>query len=70
MFMNTATCFVSAVCRGAGLLLVVLAAAGTAFASEPKGVPEIDPSAATSALTLLVGGALLLTDRLCRAPKE
>jgi len=28
------------------------------------GVPEIDPSAAMGAITLLVGGALVLTDRI------
>ncbi len=29
-----------------------------------RAVPEIDPGSATSALSLLVGGALLLTHRL------
>ena len=47
----------------AGYLLVFGACAGTASA---RPVPEIDPGSASSALGLLVGGALLLKDRLWR----
>jgi hypothetical protein len=32
-------------------------------------VPEINPTAAMSALTILVGGTLILTDRLRRRPR-
>jgi hypothetical protein len=44
------------------LMLVWSALACPAFAVS-RGTPEIDPGAMTSALTLLVGGVLLLTDR-------
>jgi hypothetical protein len=47
--------------RACGLLLVWSAVASPAFAFQR--IPEIDPGAMTSALTLLVGGVLLLTDR-------
>jgi hypothetical protein len=49
--------------KTAGFLLVFAAFSGTAAA---RGVPEIDPGTASSALTLLVGGLLLLTDRFRR----
>jgi hypothetical protein len=49
--------------KTAGFLLVFAAFGSTAFA---RGTPEIDPGTATSALTLLVGGMLLLTDRIRR----
>lgn len=54
--------------RACGLALVVVAFAGTAMAvpGDPMGVPEIDPSSAVGALTLLSGGVLLLTDRFRR----
>jgi len=52
------------------LLLVLTAVAGVAFAGDPidgaHGVPEIDAGSLASALTLLSGGVLLLTDRLRR----
>lgn len=59
----------SLLCRGAwkvaGLALVVAAMCGTAEAgaSPPKAVPEIDPSSILSAVTLLSGGLMILTDR-------
>src|SRR5437879_5425811 len=46
-----------------GLALVWSASSSWAFA---RGVPEIDPGSAASALTLLVGGALLLKPRWWR----
>jgi len=46
-----------------GLALVWSASSSWAFA---RGVPEIDPGSATSALTLLVGGLLLLKPRWWR----
>lgn len=42
------------------LPVVVLALAGTASANVPPQVPEIDPSMAGGALTLLIGGVLML----------
>jgi len=50
--------------KALGLLLVFAAFAGTAAARQ--GLPEIDPGSAPSALTLLVGGTLLLVDRFRR----
>ncbi len=50
----------------AGLLMVLTACAGTAAAVDLPAVPEIDPGSMTSAVTLLVGGLLLLGDRLRR----
>ena len=45
-----------------GLLLVLTACAATALGRDGS-VPEIDPASASSALTLLVGGLLMLTGR-------
>ena len=45
-----------------GLLLFVSATGGVAYAQ--RLAPEIDAGSAGSALTLLVGGALLLKDKL------
>lgn len=48
-----------------GVALVVISVGGTAFAqSTAPNTPEIDAGSAASALTLLVGGAMLLRDRL------
>ena len=47
-----------------GLLLVFVSMASMARADIP--VPEIDPGSMSSALTLLAGGALILTERLRR----
>jgi hypothetical protein len=47
----------------AGFLLVFAACPGTALA---RLAPEIDPGTASSALGLLAGGFLLLTDRFRR----
>jgi len=52
---------------GAGLLVFVLA--GTAWARggpSGGGVPEIDGGSAMSAVTLLAGGILWMTDRIRR----
>jgi hypothetical protein len=46
-----------------GLALVWSALSATAFA---RGTPEVDPGSAWSALTLLIGGALLLKGRFGR----
>jgi len=46
-----------------GFVLVWTAFGATAFA---RGIPEIDPSSASSALTLLIGGALLVRSRFRR----
>jgi hypothetical protein len=55
--------------KATGLALVLSAMAGTAFAGalppnvSPASVPEIDPGSILSAVTLLCGGFLMLTDR-------
>lgn len=51
--------------RLAGLALMLAAICGTAEAGAgpPKAVPEIDPSSILSAITLLSGGVMILTDR-------
>jgi hypothetical protein len=46
-----------------GLMLVLVATAGTARASL---APEVDPGSMVSALTLLSGGLLIFGDRLRR----
>lgn len=50
-----------------GLALVLSALAGTASAGFD--VPEIDPGSMGGALTLLVGGVMMLTGRARRAAK-
>jgi hypothetical protein len=49
-------------CKVFGFMLVLAAMASVARADTP--VPEIDPGAAGSALTLLVGGLFMLKDRV------
>jgi hypothetical protein len=46
-----------------GGLLILSALGRAAFALEPAPGPEIDPGTLSSAMTLLVGSALLLTSR-------
>jgi hypothetical protein len=46
-----------------GLLLVFGASASPATATPPFPTPEIDPGSLTSALTLLIGGMMILTAR-------
>jgi hypothetical protein len=53
-----------AACAVGGLALVVAATPSVALASQ--AAPEIDAGAASSALAVLSGGVLLLTDRLLR----
>ena len=52
----------------AGLALVLLSTSGRAWAGGPPPfpTPEVDPGAMGSALALLAGGVLVLTDRLRR----
>jgi hypothetical protein len=54
--------------KAAGFALIVSAFAGPAVAGGGGhgGVPEIDPGSAISALTVLGGGLLLVTDRFRR----
>jgi hypothetical protein len=52
----------------AGLALVVVATASVAQAQSASGgssgaAPEIDPGSVMSALTLLTGGVLMMTDK-------
>ncbi len=50
--------------KGVGLVLVLSALAGAARAGAlPPPTPEIDPGSMASALTLLIGGAMVLTGR-------
>ncbi len=39
------------------------ARAGNGSSATPAGIPEVDPTAMSAALTLLAGGTLILTDR-------
>ncbi len=49
---------------GVGLALVLSALAGEVRAGGlPPPTPEIDPGSMASALTLLIGGAMVLTGR-------
>ncbi len=50
---------------GVGLALVLTALAGVVHAGGglPSAAPEIDPGSMASALTLLMGGAFLVTGR-------
>ena len=64
------TRFMSVLVRGtwkaAGLALMVAALNNSAFAGAgppPCMVPEIDPSSVLSAVTLLTGGFMVITDR-------
>jgi hypothetical protein len=54
----------SMILSGVGFLMVFAAFESRAFAVDIA--PEIDPGSMTSALALLTGGVLLLTDRLRR----
>jgi hypothetical protein len=57
----------AATCRPLGMALVLAGTAATAYAGGPPVPgPEIDPGSVASAVSLLAGGALLLTDRLRR----
>jgi hypothetical protein len=55
-----------AAAKPCGLALILAALATPALAFDPEPVPEIDPGSLGSALTLLIGGALILTNRLRR----
>jgi hypothetical protein len=54
----------SVLMKSLGFLLVFAAFESRAFGFDP--FPEIDPGSMTSAVALLTGGVLLLTDRLHR----
>jgi hypothetical protein len=51
--------------RGTGYVCLFFAISNVAFAGFPN-TPEVDPGSAASALTLLVGSLLVVTDRVCR----
>ena len=54
--------------KALGFLVVLSAVSGPAYAgAKIQDVPEIDPGAAVSALTLLSGGLMVMTDRRRRA---
>jgi hypothetical protein len=51
-------------CTGLGLAMVLTALAGSVHGGAPGiSAPEIDPGSMASALTLMLGGALLLTGK-------
>jgi hypothetical protein len=56
---------VSATRKTCGMMLVLSALVGTAYAGAlpPDPVPEIDPSSVLGAFALLSGGLMILTDR-------
>jgi hypothetical protein len=80
MSRTTFSCVTCALAATAGILrpapkhlfataFILLVWAGTAHATTPAlggGVPEIDAGSIASAMTLLFGGVLLLTDRYGR----
>ena len=47
-----------------GYSLVLSGMASAAYAITPPHMPEMDAGSAASALTLLIGGAMLLKDRI------
>lgn len=49
-----------------GLMLVVAAFSSAAWAAKDLDAPEIDPGSIASAMTLLCGGMMMLTDRVRR----
>jgi len=49
-----------------GLVLVLTATSNVCFADGAPPAPEIDAGSLASAVTLLVGGAFMLTDRIRR----
>lgn len=51
--------------KACGLVVVLAAISGLSYAGAgpPPSTPEIDPGSMLSALTLLSGGLLLITDR-------
>jgi hypothetical protein len=48
---------------GLALVLAATATVASAGAGPPPSVPEIDPGSILSAVTLLSGGVMVLTDR-------
>lgn len=71
----------SAARKSAGMLLILAVCSGVAYAGGGSssgghggsssggsggGVPEIDPTAVASSVTMLIGGVLMLTDRIRR----
>jgi hypothetical protein len=58
---------VASIAFGLGLALSMSAGVARAGGGGSHGVPEVDPASALSALTLLTGGFLLITDRIRRA---
>ena len=62
---NSAGHVLQAIKYVAGALAVIAAVAGAAQATTPVsgvGVPKIDPSSLLSALTLMIGGVLMMQD--------
>jgi hypothetical protein len=49
-----------------GLVAVTLAVSNVCLANTGEPAPEIDAGSLASAVTLLVGGAFMLTDRIRR----
>jgi len=50
--------------KALGCSLVLSGMASAAYAITPPHMPEMDAGSAASALTLLIGGAMLLKDRI------
>ena len=49
--------------RSLGLAVVLAGLSSTAWAVD---VPELDPGSMMAAMTLITGGLLMVTDRVCR----
>jgi hypothetical protein len=58
--------FASVSSKALGLGLVLTAVSGVALANPGFPTPEIDAGSLASAVTLLVGGAFMLSDRIRR----
>lgn len=65
-FVPTALRLLSLVRRGSGLALILAATAGVASAQHCPHTPEIDAGSLATAVGLVTGGVLMLTDRLRR----
>jgi hypothetical protein len=65
MRLNWFYAVVSTLAKSCGLLLVLTALGTPAYGFDLPSAPEINPASAATALPLLIGGLLMITDR-CR----
>ncbi len=65
MRLNWFSGVVSTLAKSCGLLLMLTALGSPVYGFDLPSAPEIDPASAATALPLLIGGLLMMTDR-CR----